>query len=693
MASITLCPRCSSHLELPTGIAPTSLVECPICEAEFLLASVAPRPIPKVRVVEQALPDREESPAEEPVAESAAPTTFSIVADEEAMPAEAVASAEERLSRLLRSSANWQISGHDSLDDASRASEGDDDDSELQDEAADAEVDASDDLVIPNDHARAATFGETLDAAYRDADPATAAAAAPADELQLAGSRLDQLLSDLMKPQTLAAKLPPAGPTASEPTVAPPPFGEFYLAPADQAEELDEEEPLEGEFAVVAEDDPSASDGSFEDRWRRLQAGDDQPDDSSEREAFEPAADYFADESSEHDEAASIELRTAPSRRRRPAGVRTLVGIVGGGVIGILGGAYALLWLRGPDVDVLSMADWLPPAMLPASMRSTPTASVADHGLPAHHRLAEPSAARNLDAAAPLPTTLTFAEPDAEGPLGAPDADDPASGETDLQAATPPRRGAIINDADVSPASAVEPVVEAPPATPPAAESVKHWPTTPIVGQLRSAALFSVADLDLLLADADAAHRRFLAGDLARKEDVAGMGQAYIELCKAAERFTLLDPAEYGNELINKQLIAKDIFRGVAGLPARRNDLAMIAGRWLQHGKRPNQGVVLLGKVADLQARGPWTEYTIETPLGDSTAVSKALIDGMPFASGAEVAIVGTIVADPRHAIAGYDGEAPQVIVSGFAFTPEEFAAPKVGGLSSDPSDLFSFGE
>jgi hypothetical protein len=52
MASITLCPRCSSHLELPSGIAPTSLVECPICEAEFLLASVAPRAIPKVRVVE-----------------------------------------------------------------------------------------------------------------------------------------------------------------------------------------------------------------------------------------------------------------------------------------------------------------------------------------------------------------------------------------------------------------------------------------------------------------------------------------------------------------------------------------------------------------------------------------------------------------------------------------------------------------
>src|SRR5690606_41840290 len=53
-----------------------------------------------------------------------------------------------------------------------------------------------------------------------------------------------------------------------------------------------------------------------------------------------------------------------------------------------------------------------------------------------------------------------------------------------------------------------------------------HWPTTPIVGQLRAPKFYSVAELDATLPDADAAHRRFLAGDLARKEDVAAMGQA-----------------------------------------------------------------------------------------------------------------------------------------------------------------------
>ena len=122
-------------------------------------------------------------------------------------------------------------------------------------------------------------------------------------------------------------------------------------------------------------------------------------------------------------------------------------------------------------------------------------------------------------------------------------------------------------------------------------------------------------------------------------------------------------------------------------------ELAMIAGRWLQHARRPNQGVVVLGKVIDLHAQGPWTEYTIETPLGDSSAVSKVLMEGVPFKSGSDVAVVGTIVADPRQAIDGYAGEAQQVIVSGFAFVPEDFVAPKIGGLSGEAGDLFSLGE
>lgn len=684
MASITLCPRCSSHLELPTGIAPTSLVECPICEAEFLLASVAPRAIPKVRVVEH-----EPTPEDKATTEGLSPQLGIVVDDSDA----AGATTEDKLSRLMRSAASWQLPGVQQPQDEDVAAADEDDE-----HASSLDFETADDRVIPNDHAPAtAKFGATLDAAYRDADPELAAAPpTPADELQLAGSRLDQLLSDLMKPQTVAAPTSAAAPVqAREETPPPPEFAEF----ADDDAAGDETTRFEPQAAAQDADEDDRSD-SFDDRWRRLHASAEQA--AAPVEEDNSQAEYADEEASPEEEFEALDLRTTPRRKRRPAGVRTLVGIVGGGVIGILGGAYALLWLRGPDLDVLSMTKWLPPAMLPSSMQSQPESRLAEQGQLAPPAAVDPTdVENNLDSTAPpQSSTLAIAEPANES-AKEPSSDQLAGAtEADSAAAPVAESDSIRRDPDFMPASAAEPVanigelpgVENAVSQPPA-ESPTHWPTTPIVGQLRGAKFYSVAELDATLPGADAAHRRFLAGDLARKEDVAAMGQAYIELCKLAEQFTLTDPAEYGNELITKQMNAKNIFRGAVGDPARRNDLAMIAGRWLQHNRRPNQGVIVLGKVTDLQAHGSWTEYTIETPLGDATATSKVLLERIPFASGSDVAVVGTIVADPRQAIEGYAGEAPQVIVAGFAFVPEDFVAPKLGGVSGEAGDLFSLGE
>lgn len=58
------------------------------------------------------------------------------------------------------------------------------------------------------------------------------------------------------------------------------------------------------------------------------------------------------------------QLRTSP-RRRRPGAMATLAGIVGGGVIGILLGAYGLLWILGPQGDVLGLGPRLPAALRP----------------------------------------------------------------------------------------------------------------------------------------------------------------------------------------------------------------------------------------------------------------------------------------------------------------------------------------
>jgi hypothetical protein len=686
MASITLCPRCSSHLELPIGVAPTSLIECPICEAEFLLASVAPRAIPRARVVEQQV-GREvkevEPVADEPSLPLYASPTFGVVVDEEAESSEPATT--DNLSRLLRSSGEWQLPGvHVPAEDQEETAAVEED----EESSTSLDLNAADERVIPNDHAASATpFGVTFDAAYRDADPELASESpAQSDDLKLGSSRLDQLLSDLMKSPVAPTSSPTIEVSSSSPAPKLPRFAEFE--PHDEGAE---EEPTHAELSEAGQDfDEVEVLDAPEDRWRRLRES------AAQEEQLSEVAEEFADEeASDDDEQPLLQLETTPRRKRRPAGLRTLVGVVGGGAIGILGGAYALLWLRGSDGDVLHMANLLPPAMLPPSMQPLLDERSQENNQVAVEASANtPPTDDSGSIASPETTTLEFAEspdePTAE--QGA------AAGEAEL-AAAPDETRALHQDAAVMPAAATEPAEDTS-ATPTVADAVveteadapKHWPTTPIVGQLRNAPRYTVADLDALLIDADAAHRRFLAGDLSRKDDVAAMGQAYIELCKLAERFTLTDPAEFGNELITKQMNAKNIFRGTVGLPARRNDLAMIAGRWLQHSRRPNQGVVLLGKVTDLRAQGPWTEYTIETPLGDSTAVSKVLMDGVPFASGAEVAVVGTVIADPRQTITGYEGEAPQVIVSGFAFVPEEFTAPKISDLDEEVGDLFSGG-
>lgn len=695
MASITLCPRCSSHLELPSGIAPTSLVECPICEAEFLLASVAPRAVPKARVVDHdSAPNSQASEGSDAATLDAAPPLGIVVEDASIGSSEPTLAAEDRLSRLLRSSASWQLPG---LQPPQREENADaaDDDGEI---ASSLHLETPGDRVIPNDHApTAATFGATLDAAYRDADPAlTADSSTPADKLQLAGSRLDQLLSDLMKPQTVAAAAPAAEPVQSRDVIpAVPEFAEFVdEAQGEESAEIDRHP--SAEHVHARHDSQSLDDG-----WDQQSASVDEASYDSD-EMVDDVDDEDADAVARTDDFVELDLSTAPRRQRRSSGVRTLVGIVGGGAIGILGGAYALLWLR-PEVDLLRMADWLPPAMLPAATQSQPESNLAEQGLLAPPAAVETSGgADGGDTTAPLASsTLAFADSAEETPSSAePMTDDVA--DASGVAATPPVSGnsTVRQDPLVAPAAATEPMTEAtePPTVAPAVaqtpvEPATNWPTTSIVGQLRGVNLATVASLDAQLAGADAAHRRFLAGDLSRKEDVAGMGQAYIELCKLAELFTLTDPREFGNELITKQMNAKNIFRGALGDPARRNDLAMIAGRWLQHERRPNQGVVVLGKITDMQAHGSWTEYTLATPLGDATATSKVLMEGPPFKSGSEIAVVGAIVADPRQAIAGYTGDAPQVIVSGFAFVPEVFVAPMLGTSTGEPNDLFSLGE
>ncbi|HEX6961861.1 MAG TPA: hypothetical protein VF175_08350 [Lacipirellula sp.] len=583
MPRITICPRCTSHLGLPADINPIAQVQCPICEVEFSLATVVPRELPQARVLDHDINATAAEFSDEP-------------------------SPQERLSQLIRST------------------------------------------TPPNerDEAAASESAQSFDDAYQDADPELASsppARSQPEEPQLGSSRLDQLLSDLIKS-------PPPTPPLASPTASTAAYAERQTLEADS--------PLTNEFQAELEDQArppaEATVAQPQEIIPETQVGE------SDVAEFEEAEDAVVPRLNDEPSVAELpaHLRTTPRRKRRRSGVRTMVGIVVGGAGGTLLAAYIVLWLTGGQQDVLGVAKYLPASILPAS-----AAQVAD----------DDSALRGADP----PTS-------------------PAESDEQASSLAVVQDPSLKFDPAVAPATAEQPIADTDednslgnvlpqtPATPPTEAEPqlekKTWPTTPIVGDLRGVKLYSVDELAELIPAADAAHREFLAGDLAREESWSTMGPAYMTIASLAERYTLVDPAAQGPELVTKQIAAKDIFRGLVGKPERRADLATVAARWLQHAKRLNQGVVLVGRVADLSPQGKWTQYAINVPLGDSFVTAHVLMDRIEFSAGEEVAVVGVILNQPADQLAGYEGGAEQVIVAGYSFAPEEFVAPPPGSVS-----------
>jgi hypothetical protein len=581
MPRITICPRCTSHLELPRDLGPAAQVQCPICEVEFSLATAAPRELPQARIIERE------------AAEAGAKETPQL-------------SPQERLSQLIRATAAPAAGPHVETE-----------------------------------------FTESYDDAYEDADPELAAPKPPQEELQLGSSRLDQLLSDLIKT--------PAPPSAGDPV----PTTTHATSAATSEAELH----LDKEFAADLEDDevPYASSAAT--------AEAEEPEESAEEVAVPAIGDEGAGEE------LPATLRTTPRRKRRPSAVPTWVGVIGGGALGILLGAYGLLWLRGPDGDFLGLARVLPSSMLPTSMLPPTTTQADDDGAYVDRERGEPDELNKEESSlagverSPLRYDSAVAPATAEEPISDAEAD--------------PAVGDVVTAAPETP----PPTLADPPAKP------HTWPTTPIVADLRGVKLYSVAQLDELIPAADKAHREFLAGDLSREESWSTMGPAYMTLASLAERYTLIDPAQYGNDFVAKQIEAKEIFRGLVGDPARRADVSTVAARWLQHERRLNQGVIIVGRVRDLRPQGKWTEYIVDVPLGDSAVEAFVLMDRIRFSAGDEIAVVGAILPRPVEQLADYEGDASQRVVAGWAFTPEDFKAPSSADAGQLPFETSAGGQ
>jgi hypothetical protein len=308
-------------------------------------------------------------------------------------PAPAPESSAERLSRLLRSSSSWSPPAPPDVD---------------APEPAD-DVDEASEPIVAEEPSSSAAPGGT--------------------------SRLDQLLSELMTSPAAAASGPLPRPTvADEITPAAPPADD---EPAYEAGDAG--------YATTSYEDSAIGGQSLD--GDEFEVGDDEL-----AEADDDAVPSF-------DGAAGADvpvgLRTAPRRKRRPRVVRTLVGVVGGGVLGILLGAYGLIWIRGVEGDLLGIAPWIPDALLPESARSLARSEPDD------------DQASSSSAADALAARLRGA--------GTPPVDDGGA------AAAPERNEAPADDAaevadvrvdsSVVGASAAEPVDESATASAPAAEA------------------------------------------------------------------------------------------------------------------------------------------------------------------------------------------------------------------------------
>ncbi|RIK85205.1 MAG: hypothetical protein DCC67_04315 [Planctomycetota bacterium] len=531
--------------------------------------------------------------------------------------------AEESLSRLLRGAANWKPAA------ATRPEP-----SHLHDAFAASRVD-----------------DDSAQQASNAGSPSDAHSPVASDALQLGSSRLDQLLSDLMQrpPQAIAASDDISGVYVEVPPLAfpDPALNEAQDRTADPDRERDG---ARGEL-------PHELNG-------RLSAGNVaepfalSPETSTAPQRDSNDVEPMPNEPSHLNPGHVVSLDLyAPQPRRRRALAAAMVGVA------LLLLNYGLLWLRGPAGDFLAMARWLPAAAVPAAA----PAAVASAGENAPQA---PARSPAITAAARLAASTT---PPPQNDDGAPAAADEsqqraADSRSHTAAARPPRR-----DPAVSPATATEPAGGV------ASASLRvevNWPTTPVVGDLRGVKLYTVAEIKAVAAGVDSAHRQFLAGDLAHPESRSVMGQAYMDVCALAERFTLADPEGYSNELVTEQLVAKEVFRGMAGDPQRRSDLQVVSARWLQHERRPNQGIVLLGRVSDMRPQGRWTEYIVDVGSGDAAEQCLVLLDRIRFPIGAELAVAGVIIAQPQQRLAGYQGDAEQVVVAGFAFPPKDFSRP-----------------
>ena len=333
-------------------------------------------------------------------------------------------------------------------------------------------------------------------------------------------------------------------------------------------------------------------------------------------------------------------ITTSPRHKKKRSIARTLAS-ASLGVVGIPLGLYALLWLRGPAGDMAGIAQYLPSFMLPASFDSfhddtNTQALVADDLEPTEDPLVEEMAETLPDNETATP--LAEAEPET-----------------------------ILDDPEVEPATA----------TAPAPEDVTY--------QGPKFELVDPAEFNALFAAAEQAAPILAEGDLNSKESVAKKGQAYMTFTKLAEKFSYINQPGQTLDQAAQAALAQQLIRTTLRKDVVKRDLPQIALRWWQYPERPSTGMVMIGKIEQLNATDAGTIAIASLGIDGVAPTVPILLGSTEHQEGDIIGVVGTIMVNPAEQLPEVDPGLGTLLISQYSFPLELFANIPTPTDSTDP--------
>jgi hypothetical protein len=378
-------------------------------------------------------------------------------------------------------------------------------------------------------------------------------------------------------------------------------------------------------------------------------------EDSLHNAAEEPATDPYEHSTSfdsqdhggrSHDLPVSL-----PTRRggRKRSALRTVVGAVAAAPVGLAIGYFALLWLKGPQADVLEIAKYIPPKFLPPSFSSAAT--------------------RDETAVASRPAVIAESTPEPVEPPAKESETIPASYVTPVkpaaekQATDESDRYATQSAPTMAKPDDVTPIGDAPREEPRSFSAPTAGSLTGDEIHIMGAPLFTITEFAAALAKARKAESGLVTGDLSDPAVRKVKGFSYKELCDLAQIVTFCDDASAADRLTQIEHDSTDLFQRVLATPHTRDEVAQIANIWIDSTYRKHGGIFLSGKIHGGEIAGDMYEYGLSTEAGGELKilVPKPL-DTHLAADGKSVGIVGSIIDQPAQKISGYTGNSPRVI-------------------------------